>query len=168
MHPSVKAQTPATSLIWLHMTSFAACVFILPPSNESKILKEKKSADKFKLRITSVWKCAWKARLMRQIRWINYFYFIYYFLSSSSLYFLCRAPGWHPQGEAPGGWRHRLGGGGGQRSPGRPRATGETQKRHTQDFLQVWQDHHWVLSRGRRLDQRVCVCSLLCSGSLLL
>lgn len=70
---------------------------------------------------------------------------------------LYRAPGWHPEGEAPGGWWHRFGGGGGQRPSGGPWAVGETQKCHTQDFLQVWQDHHRVLSRGWRLDQRVCV-----------
>lgn len=71
--------------------------------------------------------------------------------SSSSF----RPSGGHPEGEAPGGWRHRLGGGGGQRASGGPGALGKAQECHTQDLLQVRQDHDWVLSGGGWLDQRV-------------
>lgn len=68
---------------------------------------------------------------------------------------LFRASWWHPEGKTPGGRRHRLGGGGGQRPSGGPRAFGKAQERHTQDLLQVWQDHDRVLSRCRWHDQRV-------------
>ena len=85
---------------------------------------------------------------------------------------LFRASGWHLAGEAPGGWRYRLDGGGGQRPSGGPRAFGKTQKRHTQDLLQVRQDHDWVLSRRWWHDQRVrprclgCVFLLFSVGLL--
>lgn len=68
---------------------------------------------------------------------------------------LFRASWWHPEGKTPGGRRHRLGGGGGQRPSGGPGAFGKAQERHTQDFLQVWQDHDRVLPRCRWHDQRV-------------
>lgn len=78
---------------------------------------------------------------------------------------LSRAPWRHLAWEASGNGRHRLCGGGGQRSSGGAGAAGETQERHSQDLLQVRQDHNWILSRSWWHDQRVKASVLLCSCS---
>lgn len=38
-------------------------------------------------------------------------------------------------------------------------STWETQKCHSQDLFQVWQNHKWLLSRGRWKDKRVSLLS---------